>query len=97
MRYHLLFVIPYVTVVAVFAFGFGVIQRDERQIKAIQAQSCEDRRHVYALLANGMRRRAVFADAYVTAKNEKPYGKELRREAHEIETIIRALPDCGKP
>lgn len=81
----------------VFAFGFSVIQRDEHQIKAIQAQACEDRHRVYALLASGMRRRAVYADAYVTPSHDRPYGRELRREAAEIEAIAGMSTNCPRP
>jgi hypothetical protein len=55
---------------------------------------CENQRHVYYILSSGMRRRAVFADAYVTATGDKPYGRELRREAAEIEKVSATITGC---
>lgn len=96
-RWFQLFVVPHATFLIIFIFGFWVLQSEWRQIKAIQAQACEDRHRVYALLASGMRRRAVYADAYVTPSHDRPYGRELRREAAEIEAIARASSACTKP
>lgn len=101
MRFFALFVVPYAVFSSVFAFGFHVVQNEEsriaqtqRSITALQVATCENQREVYHILSSGMRRRAVFADAYVTATGDKPYGRELRREADEIERISATIRDC---
>ena len=88
MRYSIFVVLPYVVFTAVFAFGFAVIQ-------GVEHRMCANQRQVYAILSSGMRRRAVFADAYVTATGDKPYGRELRREADEIAKVSATITGCA--
>ncbi len=101
MRYTFLFIVPNICFTLIFMFGFYVIQNEEARIKAAQQvigslenRMCDNQRQVYRILSSGMRRRAVFADAYVTKTGDRPYGRELRRESAEIERIAGTITGC---
>lgn len=97
MRFHFLFLIPYVVLLVVIVVSVAMLQRDQEAIRdvnhrqaAAEHRLCEVQRQSYAVIARGMRKRGELAAALKYPR----YGAELRVEADEIERISRELQSC---
>jgi hypothetical protein len=98
MRYNLLFVVPYVVVIVLFVFSTYVLQGDQHKIEVLTTQNCSAQRSMYAVISQGLRRRAKIELNIplppIEGNAKKKRADALTVEADEMDHTARTLPNC---